>query len=112
MGTSITENSLSALFEAALSRSPAQGYTHTFYKYPARFSPEFARAAIETFSKPGEIVLDPFMGGGTTLIEALAAGRHAVGSDINSLACFVTRVKTHLVSAAECVAIGDWYKAL
>jgi DNA methylase len=97
MGDSIAERGLSTLFDAALSKSPAQGYTHTFYRYPAGFSPKFTRAAIETFSKPGDVVLDPFMGGGTTLVEALATGRDAIGSDINSLAHFVTRVKTHLL---------------
>lgn len=101
-----------ALIEAVLSKSRTRGYTHTFYKYPARFSPEFARAAIETFSKPGDVVLDPFMGGGTTLVEALAAGRNAIGSDINSLAYFVARVKTCLISAAECAAIESWYQNL
>jgi hypothetical protein len=41
------------------------GHTHNFYRYPARFSPQFARAAVEAFSAPGDTVLDPFVGGGT-----------------------------------------------
>jgi tRNA G10 N-methylase Trm11 len=32
------------------------------------------------------LVLDPYMGGGTTLVEALIAGRNVVGNDLNSLA--------------------------
>jgi DNA modification methylase len=58
-----------------------RGLTHDFYKYPARFSPNFARAASETFTKPGDLVLDPHVGGGTTIVEALAVGREAVGVD-------------------------------
>src|SRR3954452_12755498 len=79
---------------AALDQSPIDGLTHRFYRYPARFSPVFARAAILQFSKPGELVLDPFMGGGTTLLEAIDANRQAAGADINELAVFVARVKT------------------
>lgn len=93
---------------AALDRRPITGLTHKFYRYPARFSPTFARAAIEAFSRPGEIVLDPYMGGGTTVVEAFALGRRAVGADINSLACFVTRVKVTPLTARERAAITKW----
>jgi DNA methylase len=69
------------LIAAARDGEPVQGLTHGFYKYPARFSPTFARAAIKTFTKPGQLVLDPHVGGGTTLVEARASGREAVGVD-------------------------------
>jgi hypothetical protein len=96
------------LISAARDTSPVSGYTHNFYKYPARFSPKFVRAAIEVFSKPGDLILDPFMGGGTTLVEALALGRHAIGTDINSLAVFVSEVKTTLLDDQELAAIDRW----
>lgn len=95
--------------DAVLSRSPSQGYTHTFYRYPARFSPEFARAAIKFFSDKDDTILDPFMGGGTTLVEALVQGRNAIGTDINSLAHFVSTVKTTMLSAHDFDRIIDWY---
>ena len=91
----------SALVDAVQNNSPSRGLTHTFYKYPARFSPEFARSAITTFTKPGDVILDPFMGSGTTLVEALASGRNAIGSDISSLAYFVAQVKTTFLSKRE-----------
>jgi tRNA G10 N-methylase Trm11 len=62
-----------ALAEAARCREPVVGLTHNFYRYPARFSPQFARAAVATFTEPGDTVLDPFMGGGTSAVETLAA---------------------------------------
>lgn len=97
-----------AVREAALDRSPVSGLTHQFYRYPARFSPTFARSCIETFSKPGDVVLDPYMGGGTTIVEAMVSGRRAVGSDINSLAVFVASTKTSRLSHQDKAAIEQW----
>ena len=84
-----------ALIDGARDSCTRSGLTHSFYKYPARFSPAFVRAAIETFTESGDLCLDPHVGGGTTLVEALAAGRDAIGVDISALAEFVARVKTH-----------------
>ena len=57
-------------FLAALhSSKPVKGLTHGFYLYPARFPPEIARSVISNFSRPGDAVLDPFMGGGTSIVE-------------------------------------------
>ena len=64
--------SIARLIEAARDASPIAGLTHNFYRYPARFSPKLVRAAIEAFTAPGDLVLDPFVGGGTTLVEAIA----------------------------------------
>ena len=45
------------------STEPVSGFTHNYYPYPARFSPYFARAAIEALSRTGDGVVDPFIGG-------------------------------------------------
>jgi hypothetical protein len=94
----------------AAARDPAlvRGLTHDFYKYPARFSPTFVRAAIETFTKPGDLVLDPHVGGGTTIVESRALGREGVGIDINPLAEFVARVKSTVYSEAELETLALW----
>src|ERR1700731_411753 len=89
-----------ALDAAARDNEPVRGLTHGFYKYPARFSPTFARAAIEAFTQPGDLVLDNHVGGGTTLVEALATGRHAIGVD-STLAEFVASVKTMVFTETE-----------
>ena len=96
--------------EAFRSTARVQGYTHDFYKYPARFSPGFVRFVLDSFTEPGDYVLDPFMGGGTTIVEAAASGRNAIGSDINSLARFVTRVKTTPLSEQDIAEIRDWVR--
>src|SRR3546814_7370477 len=74
---------LAAIRTAALDPSPVAGLTHCHYKYPARFSPKFVASVIEAFSSPGDLVLDPYMGGGTTLVECMSRNRRAVGCDIN-----------------------------
>lgn len=99
---------LTRLVEAACDASPIAGLTHNFYRYPARFSPKFVRAAIDAFTEPGDLVLDPFVGGGTTLVEAMVSGRHAIGADISSLATFVSEVKTTLYSEAELERLTQW----
>ncbi len=101
-------NTKADFLEAIHTRKMVDGLTHNFYRYPARFSPLFARAAIQAFTKPGDVVIDPFMGGGTTLVEARALGRRAVGTDISELSTFVSRVKTTPLSESDLSQICDW----
>ncbi len=108
----VDELAFSRLILAARDMSRVSGYTHNFYKYPARFSPKFVRAAIETFTLPGDMVFDPFMGGGTTLVEALALGRSALGTDISSLAGFIAEAKTTLYTETELEKLSQWIKDL
>lgn len=94
--------------KAALDASRIGGLTHTFYRYPARFSPNFASACIDAYSKPGDLVIDPYMGGGTTVVEAMVAGRRSIGSDINELAAFVAKVKVSLLSRHDIEQLRHW----
>lgn len=96
------------LSRAAQDQSRISGLTHGFYRYPARFSPKFAATAIEQFSRPGDLVLDPYMGGGTVVVEAAALGRNAVGNDINSLATFLAKAKTTPLTPLESRAVMRW----
>lgn len=97
---------------AANSNDPVTGHTHSFYRYPARFSPDFARVAILAFSEPGDVVVDPFVGGGTTLVEARALGRLALGVDLNPLATFVARCKTTLYCDRDLQEVFEWARAV
>jgi len=67
--------------------------THGIHRYPAKFIPQIPRFCIESYSKPGETVLDPFMGSGTTLLEAFMCGRDSYGIDIHPLAKLIAKVK-------------------
>lgn len=68
--------------------------THSLHPYPAKFIPQIPRALIEALSAPGETVLDPFCGSGTTLVEAMVTGRNGIGIDASPLACLISRAKT------------------
>ena len=59
--------------------------------YRACFKPQLPRFFIERLTQPGDLVYDPFMGRGTTLLEAVLLGRQAAGCDINPLSAILLR---------------------
>ena len=92
-----------AILEGALrSRERVERATHGFHAYPAGLHPD---AAAELLSLGQGPVLDPFCGGGTILVEALLAGRDALGCDINPVATLVARARTTLTTEAERTAL-------
>lgn len=101
-----------SLVAAVSNREKVTGAPHDFYRYPARFSPIFAREVIKAFTNPGDFVLDPFCGGGTTLVEALSLGRRAAGMDVSSLAAFLARIKTTPISVHDKREIAEWLTTL
>jgi DNA modification methylase len=68
--------------------------THSYHRYPAKFIPQLAARLIKENSQVGEVVCDPFMGSGTTLVEAIVNDRRTYGTDINPVAVMITRAKT------------------
>lgn len=84
------------------------GFTHQLYRYPAAAPPDLIREIIRGYSRPNELVLDPFVGGGTTIVEAIAHGRRGLGVDANRLAVFVSRTKTTPLSANSWESLDSW----
>jgi hypothetical protein len=101
---------LSELKQAALDSSRARYLTHRLYRYPASMSPMIARSLINKFSKRGDLLLDPFCGGGTTAVEGLALGRNVVCADISPLACFVTKAKATMISVGSLEKFSLWHQ--
>lgn len=64
---------------------------HVQHKYWSRKPVNVVRAHIESSTSPGDIVLDPFCGSGTTASQALILGRKVIASDLNPIATFITR---------------------
>lgn len=78
---------------SALGRIEASQHTPAYlmHKFWARRPWPVFRAIIERFTKPGDIILDPFAGGGVTLVEGLICRRRVVAVDLNPLACYIMR---------------------
>jgi DNA methylase len=91
--TSATEARAAGAAPAA--DDPERVHVHGFHTYPARMHPTTAARLVLAFSEGrGATVLDPFCGSGTVLVEAMIAGRRAVGVDLNPLAVRLARLKT------------------
>ncbi|HEY3081630.1 MAG TPA: DNA methyltransferase [Chloroflexota bacterium] len=86
--------------------------SHGLHSFAAKFPPQLAGWGIERYSRPGETVLDPMAGSGTTLVEARLLGRDALGADIDPLARLIARVKAtplqpELLEAATSALLAD-----
>ncbi|MHA1392487.1 MAG: DNA methyltransferase [Promethearchaeota archaeon] len=84
-------------FEKA-SRKETSYASHGYHRFPAKFIPQLARRCIIEYSKQDDIVCDPFMGSGTTLVESLIYRRKAIGVDINPVAVLIAKVKTNPIN--------------
>jgi DNA modification methylase len=69
---------------------------HKIHSFPAKFPPQLPRKFISVLTQPGEIVLDPMAGSGTSLLEAFLLGRQAIGIDIDPLAILLSKVKEQI----------------
>jgi DNA modification methylase len=73
------------------------GYlTHAIFYYPAKFIPHVVRYAINTFTKEGDWIIDPFAGSGTVGLEAYLCKRNAVLLDLNPLLNHIIPLKIYL----------------
>ncbi len=68
--------------------------THGYYTYPAKFIPQLSARIIKEYSNENDIVIDPFMGSGTTIVEAIVNKRIGIGTDINEIAVLLSKVKS------------------
>lgn len=76
------------------SRKESTYLTHGLHRYKGKFYPQLCRSLINIASiETGDLVLDPFMGSGTTLVECAISGIDSIGFDLNPLA--------HLIAAAK-----------
>ena len=72
--------------------------THCFHPYPAMFIPQVAGRLIDAYGRGAKVLLDPYCGTGTSLVEANLRDINAVGSDLNPLARMIATAKTSKVS--------------
>jgi len=77
--------------------SQASNYaSHNLHAFPAKFPPQLPRKFITGLTYPGDIVLDPMMGSGTTVLEAFLAARKGIGVDIDPMALRLCKMKERI----------------
>src|SRR6266487_519551 len=83
------------------SRWQRQGrYLRASGAHPAKMLPAIARTAISAYTNPGELVLDPMCGIGTTLVEAMHLSRRAVGIELEPQWAGLAEANLALASAS------------
>lgn len=68
--------------------------THAYHRYPAKFIPQIVSTLLKDYSNKDDLILDPFGGCGTTLVESKLRGNNSIGVDINPVAVLIAGVKT------------------
>ena len=82
--------------------------THWLHSYPAKMFHRIPQQILSALDKNGHtVVLDPFCGSGTVLIEAALRGNNAIGVDINPLARLLTAVKSTPLPSGELQRLGE-----
>ncbi len=79
---------------------------NSLHWYPAAFVPQIPAILIKCLSQEGDLVLDPFLGSGTTAIEASRVGRHFVGIDRNPFAINICQAKLTAIGETD----NEWFE--
>jgi hypothetical protein len=80
--------------ERALPERVRTKHVHRLHPYHGKFIPQLVEVLLDRYLEPGDHVLDPFAGSGTTLVQALESGLDATGVELAAFNCLLTRVKT------------------
>ena len=80
--------------EADLPERERTKHVHRLHPYLGKFVPQLVEILLARHFRPGQHVLDPFAGSGTTLVQALESGLDATGVDVAAFNCLLMEVKT------------------
>jgi hypothetical protein len=69
-------------------------HVHGLHPYLGKYVPQLVEIFLKRYFHPGDCVYDPFVGSGTTLVEANVFGADAIGCDVSAFNCLLSRVKT------------------
>src|SRR5215208_4803036 len=87
--------------EDALPQVERTKHVHSLHPYLGKFIPQLVEVFLKRYFVGGSVIYDPFVGSGTTLVEANAFGAHSVGCDISAFNCLLAGVKTAACSVGE-----------
>lgn len=82
-------------------------YVEETKRHPAKMLPDLAAHAIKAYTAPGDLVLDPMCGSGTTLVEAVRSGRDSIGVDIEPPFTALAQANLALAAAHGYTAWGQ-----
>ena len=87
---------------AHLRETDTTKHVHRLHPYKGKFIPQLVEYFLdshlntykkEVFFRSGEVILDPFMGSGTTLVQSSELGLHSIGIDVSDFNCMISKVK-------------------
>lgn len=84
--------------------------THGIFRYFGKFPPPIATYLIEKYTKPGELVIDPMCGSGTTGVEAVILKRRCIVNDLNPFSILLARVKTTKIASQTLIEKLEYIK--
>lgn len=103
-----TQNALYAEIDHELSWSELElpqvertKHVHSLHPYLGKYIPQLVDVFLKRYFVPGDCIYDPFLGSGTTLIEANAFGADGIGCDISAFNCLLSRVKSSRYALGE-----------
>jgi hypothetical protein len=76
-------------------------HVHSLHPYLGKFIPQLVEVFLRRYFSPGDVVYDPFVGSGTTLVESNVFGCEAIGVDISGFNCLLCQVKTSVYPLIE-----------
>ena len=76
-------------------------HVHSLHPYLGKYVPQLVDVFLKRYFVPGDCIYDPFVGSGTTLVEANAFGASGIGCDISAFNCLLSRVKSARYSLRE-----------
>jgi hypothetical protein len=94
------------LFSLCLTNKTAT-LTHGLHRFAGKYIPQIPAWALHQFATENSVVLDPFNGSGTTLVEGLRSCRESIGIDCDPLACLIARAKTAAVRSDSIFDLGQ-----
>lgn len=95
--------------EVSINTTNVVPISHGFHKYPGKFIPQIPKWAINKYLKNNnELILDPFSGSGTTLVESILSGYNSYGIDIDPLSCLIAKVKSTPIQKKDFILVRDW----